>query len=71
MTPAEGAVLATRPGSLPEEAQLNHGFSRFAIELNEITAVERGKIPRTDCRLRSTLIYMIIVIGSDNKSNLI
>ena len=52
MTPAEGAVLATRPGSLPEEAQLNYGFSRFAIELNEITAVERGKIPRTDCRLR-------------------
>ena len=49
---APSARCIWRPGSQPEEAQLYYGFSRFAIELNEITAVEKGKIPRTDCRLR-------------------
>jgi len=41
-----------RPGSLPEEAQLYYGFSRFAIELNEITGVEKTKLPPTDARYR-------------------
>ena len=49
---APSARCIWRPGSQPEEAQLYYGFSRFAIELNEITGVEKGKIPRTDCRLR-------------------
>ena len=49
---APSARCIWRPGSQPEEAQLYYGFSRFAIELNEITGVERGKIARTDCRLR-------------------
>lgn len=29
-----------------------YGFSPFAIELNEITPIEKGKLPKTDSRLR-------------------
>lgn len=29
-----------------------YGFTRFCVELNEITDLERGKLPRTDTRLR-------------------
>lgn len=49
---APSARCIWRPGSLPEEADLYYGFSRFAIELNEVTGVEQGKIPPTDARLR-------------------
>ena len=49
---APSARCIWRPGSLPEEAQLYYGFSRFAIELNEVTAVEKEKIPPTDARYR-------------------
>ena len=45
-------ILLHRPGSLPEEAEMYYGFSRFAVELNEITAVEKGKLPPTDARYR-------------------
>jgi len=49
---APSARCIWRPGSLPEEAQLYYGFSRFAIELNEITGVEKTKLPPTDARYR-------------------
>jgi len=49
---APSARCIWRPGSLPEEADLYYGFSRFAIELNEVTGVEQGKLPPTDARLR-------------------
>ena len=39
-----------RTGS--EETEPNYGFSRFAVELNEVTSVERSHIPPTDARLR-------------------
>ena len=42
----------SRASPLPEEAQLYYGFSRFAMELNEVTAVERDKLPPTDVRFR-------------------
>eukprot|EP00090_Calanus_glacialis_P045445 TRINITY_DN8436_c0_g1_i1.p1 TRINITY_DN8436_c0_g1~~TRINITY_DN8436_c0_g1_i1.p1 ORF type:complete len:909 (+),score=338.09 TRINITY_DN8436_c0_g1_i1:70-2796(+) len=49
---APSARCIWRPGSLPEEAELYYGFSRFAVELNEVTSVERSNIPPTDARLR-------------------
>jgi len=49
---APSARCIWRPGSLPEEAELYYGFSRFAVELNEITRVERNHLPPTDARLR-------------------
>merc|ERR550519_755152 len=49
---APSARCIWRPGALPEEAQLYYGFSRFAVELNEVTSVERSHIPPTDARLR-------------------
>ena len=39
-----------RAGS--EEAEPYYGVSRFAVELNEVTSVERSRIPLTDARLR-------------------
>ena len=49
---APSARCIWRPGALPVEAQLYYGFSRFAMELNEVTTVERGKLPPTDVRFR-------------------
>jgi len=40
------------PGRLPEDNEAFYGFSRFACELNEILANERGILPPTDTRLR-------------------
>ena len=39
-----------RAGS--EESEPYYGFSKFAVELNEVTSVERSHIPPTDARLR-------------------
>ena len=39
-----------RAGS--EDTEPYYGFSRFAVELNEMTSVERSWIPPTDARLR-------------------
>ena len=35
-----------------EETEPYYGFSKFAVELNEVTSVERSHIPPTDARLR-------------------
>lgn len=41
-----------RVGSLVENAANTYGLTTFAASLNEITAIEKGKLPPTDCRLR-------------------
>ncbi|KAI5467136.1 Oxysterol-binding protein-domain-containing protein [Mariannaea sp. PMI_226] len=41
-----------RAGSLVENASQTYGFTSFAATLNEITEIEKGKLPPTDCRLR-------------------
>ncbi|KAI6248328.1 Oxysterol-binding [Erysiphe necator] len=40
-------------GELVEGATKRYGLTKFAASLNEITKIEKGKIPITDCRLRS------------------
>lgn len=47
---APSARCIWRPGCLPEDAELYYGFSRFAIELNEM--VESSSLPPTDTRWR-------------------
>ena len=49
---APSAKCLWRPGTLPVDANIHYGFSRFAIELNEILPKERTKLPRTDTRFR-------------------
>lgn len=41
-----------RAGSLVDNAASTYGLTTFAASLNEITAIEKGKLPPTDCRLR-------------------
>lgn len=49
---APSARCIWRPGALPNDAELYYGFSRFAIELNEILESEKSQLPITDTRLR-------------------
>ena len=49
---APSARCIWRPGALPNECELFYGFSRFAIELNEILETERHFLPLTDTRFR-------------------
>lgn len=41
-----------KPGGLVEDAANTYGMTLFAAGLNEITELEKGKLPPTDCRLR-------------------
>ncbi|KAF4989898.1 hypothetical protein FDECE_14561 [Fusarium decemcellulare] len=41
-----------RVSSLVDNAAQTYGFTTFAASLNEVTEVEKGKLPPTDCRLR-------------------
>lgn len=41
-----------RVGSLVDNAANTFGLTTFAATLNEVTEIEKGKLPPTDCRLR-------------------
>ncbi|KAJ8710524.1 hypothetical protein PYW08_009039 [Mythimna loreyi] len=41
-----------RPGAMPPEHELYYGFTRFAMELNEMEPAMRDTLPHTDTRLR-------------------
>ncbi|XP_027721993.1 oxysterol-binding protein-related protein 6 isoform X3 [Vombatus ursinus] len=41
-----------RPGSMPTNYELYYGFTRFAIELNELDPVLKELLPPTDARFR-------------------
>ncbi|XP_069355923.1 uncharacterized protein [Maniola hyperantus] len=41
-----------RPGAMPPEHELYYGFTRFAMELNEMEPGMRDVLPHTDTRLR-------------------
>ncbi|KAL2148369.1 hypothetical protein VTH82DRAFT_2289 [Thermothelomyces myriococcoides] len=47
-----GGQEVWRVGSLVENAANTYGLTTFAASLNEITPIEKGKLPPTDCRLR-------------------
>lgn len=49
---APSARCVWRPGALPEDHELYYGFSRFAIELNDLEPCLIDIIPPTDSRFR-------------------
>uniref|UniRef100_A0A1A7Z6Q9 Oxysterol-binding protein n=1 Tax=Iconisemion striatum TaxID=60296 RepID=A0A1A7Z6Q9_9TELE len=46
------AKCVWRPGSMPMDYELYYGFTRFAIELNELCPELKDVLPRTDARFR-------------------
>ncbi|XP_060910490.1 oxysterol-binding protein-related protein 6 isoform X1 [Labrus mixtus] len=46
------AKCVWRPGSMPTDYELYYGFTRFAIELNELCPDLKDVLPRTDARFR-------------------
>ncbi|XP_068101535.1 oxysterol-binding protein-related protein 6 isoform X1 [Hyperolius riggenbachi] len=49
---APAAKCIWRPGSMPTNFELYYGFTRFAIELNELDPVMKDFLPKTDARFR-------------------
>ncbi|KAK3866954.1 hypothetical protein Pcinc_027540 [Petrolisthes cinctipes] len=49
---APSAHVVWRPGSMPEDYHLYFGFTRFAMELNELDEDQAKYIPPTDTRFR-------------------
>ncbi|KAK3086742.1 hypothetical protein FSP39_022721, partial [Pinctada imbricata] len=49
---APSAKCIWRPGAMPDDYELYYGFSRFAMELNEIVKEECRLYPLTDSRYR-------------------
>ncbi|XP_021102785.1 oxysterol-binding protein-related protein 6 isoform X9 [Heterocephalus glaber] len=49
---APSAKCIWRPGSMPTNYELYYGFTRFAIELNELDPVLKDLLPATDARFR-------------------
>jgi len=49
---APSARCVWRPGALPEDHELYYGFSRFAIELNDLEPCLINVLPVTDSRFR-------------------
>lgn len=49
---AASARCIWRPGAMPEDHRLYYGFSRFAIELNELRPEDQQVLPPTDTRFR-------------------
>ncbi|KAG9477386.1 hypothetical protein GDO78_002662 [Eleutherodactylus coqui] len=49
---APAAKCIWRPGSMPNNYELYYGFTRFAMELNELDPVMREFLPVTDARFR-------------------
>ncbi|XP_033859846.2 oxysterol-binding protein-related protein 6-like isoform X2 [Acipenser ruthenus] len=49
---APSAKCIWRPGSMPTDYEMYYGFTRFAIELNELCPTIKDLIPPTDARFR-------------------
>ena len=49
--------LAPLPGSMPTDYELYYGFTRFAIELNELCPELKDALPPTDARFRPDQRY--------------
>ncbi|XP_029936009.1 oxysterol-binding protein-related protein 6 isoform X2 [Myripristis murdjan] len=47
-----------RPGSMPTDYELYYGFTRFAIELNELCPELKDALPPTDARFRPDQRYL-------------
>ena len=54
---APSARVVWRPGSMPEDYMLFYGFTRFAMELNELDPDQAKLLPPTDTRFRPDQRY--------------
>ncbi|KAL4656673.1 oxysterol-binding protein-related protein 6 isoform X5 [Arapaima gigas] len=52
------AKCVWRPGSMPTDYELYYGFTRFAIELNELCPEMKDLLPPTDARFRPDQRYL-------------
>ncbi|KAJ8403371.1 hypothetical protein AAFF_G00351430 [Aldrovandia affinis] len=52
------AKCVWRPGSMPTDYELYYGFTRFAIELNELCPEMKELLPSTDVRFRPDQRYL-------------
>ncbi|XP_036396121.1 oxysterol-binding protein-related protein 6-like [Megalops cyprinoides] len=52
------AKCVWRPGSMPTDCELYYGFTRFAIELNELCPEIKDLLPPTDARFRPDQRYL-------------
>uniref|UniRef100_A0A8C9WLI1 Oxysterol-binding protein n=1 Tax=Scleropages formosus TaxID=113540 RepID=A0A8C9WLI1_SCLFO len=52
------AKCVWRPGSMPTDYELYYGFTRFAIELNELCPEMKDLLPSTDARFRPDQRYL-------------
>ncbi|XP_050730944.1 oxysterol-binding protein-related protein 3-like isoform X4 [Eriocheir sinensis] len=55
---APSAKVVWRPGSMPEDFHLYFGFTRFAMELNELDEDQAKYLPPTDTRFRPDQRYL-------------
>eukprot|EP00062_Callorhinchus_milii_P005904 gi/632945849/ref/XP_007888266.1/ PREDICTED: oxysterol-binding protein-related protein 6 isoform X2 [Callorhinchus milii] len=55
---APSAKCIWRPGSMPTDYEMYYGFTRFAIELNELDPVLKELLPPTDARFRPDQRYL-------------
>lgn len=54
-------------GSMPTDYELYYGFTRFAIELNELCPELKDVLPRTDARFRPDQRYKLHFLNSSEK----
>uniref|UniRef100_UPI00358E7498 oxysterol-binding protein-related protein 6-like isoform X2 n=1 Tax=Myxine glutinosa TaxID=7769 RepID=UPI00358E7498 len=67
------AKCVWRPGTLPAEHELYYGFTRFAIELNEMDPATKTLLPPTDTRFRPDQRFLEegnLEAASESKSRL-
>ena len=59
---SHGACVCVYVGATPVDTELYYGFTRFAIELNEIDELQRHLYPPTDTRFRPDQRYILTIV---------
>ena len=60
---APSAKCIWRPGTMPEDYELYYGFTRFAMELNELDPEMAKYLPPTDTRFRPDQRYILEIFN--------
>lgn len=55
-------MILLSSGTMPEDYELYYGFTRFAMELNELDLETAKILPKTDTRFRPDQRYIQIII---------
>ena len=57
---APSAKVVWRPGSMPEDYIMYYGFTRFAMEMNELDQDMIKNLPPTDTRFRPDQRFVLL-----------